>query len=366
MKRYLFIDRDGTLIREPADEQIDSLDKLEFMPGVFTWLGRIAAELDYGLVLVSNQDGLGTASFPEENFWPAHTLMLRALQSQGIAFEAEHIDRSFAHEGLPSRKPGTAMLEGYRAEGIDLGGSWVIGDRWTDVLLGRNLGSGAILLGQAPEGEGLSEREYAVADWPAIYTLLRERERRAVHRRKTAETEVELVLQPLGRGRASIKTGLGFFDHMLDQLARHGGLDLELETRGDLHIDEHHTVEDTGIALGEAFALALADKRGLARYGFSLPMDESRARAELDFGGRAYLRFSAQFRRERVGELPTELVEHFFRSFCDAARCTLHLHVEGENDHHQIEALFKAFARAMRMALRRDPDGELPTTKGML
>jgi len=371
LKRILFIDRDGTLIREPADEQIDAFEKLELLPGVLRWLGRIAEELDYRLVLVSNQDGLGTESFPWPSFQPVHDLLMRLLESEGIRFEAQHIDRSFAHEGLDTRKPGLGMLGAYLDGSCDLAGSWVIGDRLTDLQLARNLGARALLLppaGQAAVNEALLEpTDAAVGGWAEIYERLRREERRVQHRRTTLETDVAVSLKLDGVGQCKAATGLGFLDHMLDQLARHGGLDLDIQARGDLHVDEHHTVEDVAITLGEAFSLALANKRGLARYGFSLPMDDARARADVDFGGRAYCSVAAVFKRERVGDLPTELVEHFFRSFADAARCTLHLEVTGDNDHHQIEALFKAFARAIRMAVAVDlRDSALPTTKGRL
>jgi len=371
LKRILFIDRDGTLIREPADEQIDAFEKLELLPGVLRWLGRIAEELDYRLVLVSNQDGLGTESFPWPSFQPVHDLLMRLLESEGIRFEAQHIDRSFAHEGLDTRKPGLGMLGAYLDGSCDLAGSWVIGDRLTDLQLARNLGARALLLppaGQAAVNEALLEpTDAAVGGWAEIYERLRREERRVQHRRTTLETDVAVSLKLDGVGQCKAATGLGFLDHMLDQLARHGGLDLDIQALGDLHVDEHHTVEDVAITLGEAFSLALANKRGLARYGFSLPMDDARARADVDFGGRAYCSVAAVFKRERVGDLPTELVEHFFRSFADAARCTLHLEVTGDNDHHQIEALFKAFARAIRMAVAVDlRDSALPTTKGRL
>ena len=367
MKRILFIDRDGTLIKEPEDQQIDSFQKLDWLPGVFRWLGRIATELDYQLVLVSNQDGLGTASFPESDFQPVHDLVIRTLAGEGIHFAAQHIDRSFAHELLDTRKPGIGMLRNYLDGSFDLAASWVIGDRMTDVQLARNLGAGAFLLETDPGVKVLGENELSVSNWEQIYLTLKYRERRIQHTRKTHETDTKLELQLNGNGRSAISTGLGFFDHMLDQLVRHGGLDLELEAKGDLQVDEHHTIEDVALALGEAFSMALGDKKGLARYGFSLPMDDSRARADIDFGGRAYCRFSAEFKRERVGDMPTELVSHFFRSFADAAHCTLYLEVQGDNDHHQIEALFKAFARAIRHAVRVDfSDQLLPTTKGTL
>ncbi|MBI1192065.1 MAG: bifunctional histidinol-phosphatase/imidazoleglycerol-phosphate dehydratase HisB [Bacteroidetes bacterium] len=370
-QRILFIDRDGTLIREPEDEQIDSFAKLELLPGVVRWLGRIADELDYRLVLVSNQDGLGTEAFPLSDFEPVHGFLMRLLKAEGIRFEAQHIDRSFERDGLDTRKPGLGMLRGYLDGSFDLANSWVIGDRYTDLVLARNLGARVFLLepaGSAALAAGtLLEGDHAVAHWSSIYECLRREERRVQHRRTTLETDVSVGLKLDGAGQCRVSTGLGFLDHMLDQLARHGGLDLEVDARGDLHVDEHHTIEDVAITLGEAFHAALGNKRGLARYGFSLPMDDARARADIDFGGRAYCQFTADFRRERVGDMPTELVSHFFRSFSDAARCTLHLEVTGENDHHQIEALFKAFARAIRQAVAVDlQDQAIPTTKGLL
>ncbi len=370
-KRILFIDRDGTLIREPQDEQIDSFAKLELLPGAVRWLGRIADELDYRLVLVSNQDGLGTASFPLSDFEPVHEFLMRLLAAEGIRFDAQHIDRSFERDGLDTRKPGLGMLGAYLDGQSDLANSWVIGDRLTDLTLARNLGARAFLLepaGSAAVAAGnLHERDHAVAGWEEIYQWLRREERRVQHRRTTLETDVTVELKLDGVGQSKVATGLGFLDHMLDQLARHGGLDLEIDARGDLHVDEHHTIEDVAITLGEAFHAALGNKRGLARYGFSLPMDDARARADIDFGGRAFCQVAAVFHREKVGDLPTELVSHFFRSFSDGARCTLHLEVTGQNDHHQIEALFKAFARAIRQAVAVDlHDQAIPTTKGML
>lgn len=369
MKKLLFIDRDGTIIVEPQpDQQVDSLEKLEFLPGAITALARIARETDFELVLVTNQDGLGTASFPENTFWPAQEKMLKTLENEGVRFRTVHIDRSFAHEGLPTRKPGTAMLTGYLDGSFDLAQSYVIGDRITDVQLAKNLGAKAIFIQNLDSPAGFEHEIVLVAShWEQIAEFLRRPPRRVVHRRSTRETDIQIELHLDGSGQSEIRTGLGFFDHMLDQLVRHGGLDLRLHAQGDLHVDEHHTVEDTALALGEALALALGDKRGLARYGFVLPMDDALAQVAVDLGGRPWLVWKAEFRRERIGDVPTELFFHFFKSFSDAARCNLNIQCEGDNEHHKIEAIFKAFARALRMALLRDPDrNELPTTKGLL
>lgn len=378
-RKLLFIDRDGTLIREaPPTYQIDSLEKLRFYPEVFTWLGRIARELDYEFVMVSNQDGLGTPSYSESSFELVQQIVLRSLEAEGIAFTAIHIDRSFAAENLPTRKPGTGMLQSYlNNPDYDLAGSFVIGDRITDVKLARNLGCRAIWLNNEPE-LGAAEIQEAAGNlrdavalettrWKDIYAFLRLGQREITHERHTHETQIRLRLNLDGQGRSEIQTGLHFFNHMLEQLSRHSGMDLELEARGDLHIDEHHTIEDTAITLGEALAKALGDKRGLQRYGFALPMDDCLARVAIDFGGRAWLVWEAEFRREKIGDMPTEMFYHFFKSFSDAARCNLHIRVEGENEHHKIESIFKALARAIRMAVKRDPDQEqLPSTKGIL
>jgi imidazoleglycerol-phosphate dehydratase/histidinol-phosphatase len=389
MKKILFIDRDGTIIFEPQpDQQVDSLEKLTFIPGAITRLAAIARELDYTLVMVTNQDGLGTPAFPEATFWPAQDKMMQTLENEGVLFHAVHIDRTFPHEQSPNRKPGIGMLTGYFDGTWDLAHSYVIGDRLTDVQLAKNLGARAILLrnesGQAavatlasqmpeestrqynPEGYE-QDIDLVASDWEAIYQLLKLPLRQVNHRRTTKETDIDIRLNLDGSGHSDIHTGLGFFDHMLDQLARHSGVDLALEARGDLHIDEHHTIEDTALALGEAFAQALGDKRGIERYGFCLPMDDVLAQVAIDFGGRPWLVWEADFRREKIGEMPTEMFLHFFKSFSDAARCNLNIQAEGQNEHHKIEAIFKAFAKSIKMAVRRDPKNDgLPSTKGVL
>jgi imidazoleglycerol-phosphate dehydratase/histidinol-phosphatase len=379
MKRILFIDRDGTLIKEtPPSYQIDNFDKLEFYPGMFEYMGRIAREMDYELLMVTNQDGLGTASFPEGTFWPVQNFVLKSLEGEGVRFAGVFIDRSFPKDNAPTRKPGTGMLtEFIDNEQYDLVNSFVIGDRITDVQLARNLGCKAIwlnndpALGGAEISDSRRELEDSIAletpEWSRIYEFLKLGLRHVVHERNTNETQIKIDLMIDGKGKSAIVTGLGFFDHMLEQIARHGKMDLTIRVNGDLHIDEHHTIEDTGIALGEAFALALADKRGMERYGFALPMDEAEAKVLIDFGGRNWIVWNAEFRREMVGEMPTEMFFHFFKSFSDAARCNLNIECRGENEHHKIEAIFKAFAKAIRMAVKRDPmSNYLPSTKGVL
>jgi imidazoleglycerol-phosphate dehydratase / histidinol-phosphatase len=379
MKRILFIDRDGTLIKEsPPSYQIDAFDKLEFYPNMFEYMGRIAREMDYELLMVTNQDGLGTASFPEDTFWPVQHFVMKALEGEGIRFTGVFIDRSFPEDKAPTRKPGTGMLTKYiDNEEYDLVNSFVIGDRITDVQLAKNLGCKAIwlnndpALGGAEISDSRRELEESIAletpDWARIYEFLKLGLRKVVHERNTNETQIKIDLNVDGKGKAAIVTGLGFFDHMLEQIARHGKMDLTIRVNGDLHIDEHHTIEDTGIALGEAFALALADKRGMERYGFALPMDEADAKVLIDFGGRSWIVWNAEFRREMIGEMPTEMFFHFFKSFSDAARCNLNIECRGENEHHKIEAIFKAFAKAIRMAVKRDPlSNYLPSTKGVL
>ncbi|WP_207493979.1 bifunctional histidinol-phosphatase/imidazoleglycerol-phosphate dehydratase HisB [Aridibaculum aurantiacum] len=379
MKRVLFIDRDGTIINEaPPTYQIDDFSKLEFYPYMFTYLTKIAAELDYELVMVSNQDGLGTDAFPESTFTPVHDFIMKALENEGIHFSAVHIDRSFPHEGLDTRKPSIGMLKDYLdKEKYDLENSYVIGDRITDVQLAKNLACKAIWLNNDPSlgGGEIADAVEALrevvametTEWKAIYEFLKQGLRVVEHERYTHETKISIKLNLDGTGKADIATGLGFFDHMLDQIARHGKLDMTVHAKGDLHIDEHHTIEDTGIALGEAFAKALADKRGMERYGFALPMDEAEAKVLVDFGGRNWLVWNAEFKREKIGEMPTEMFFHFFKSFSDAAKCNLNIECKGDNEHHKIEAIFKAFAKAIRMAVKRDPfSNHLPTTKGLL
>jgi imidazoleglycerol-phosphate dehydratase / histidinol-phosphatase len=379
LKRILFIDRDGTLINEaPPTYQLDSFDKLTFYPNMFEYMGRIARELDYELVMVTNQDGLGTDAFPEDTFWPLQNLVMKSLEGEGIRFSAVHIDRSFPKDNAPTRKPGTGMLTQYlNNPAYDIANSYVIGDRITDVQLAKNLGCKAIWLNLDPN-LGAGEIKDQVAElrpvialettlWSAIYEYLKLGLRRVVHERNTNETQIKIELNVDGSGKAAIYTGLGFFDHMLDQIARHGKMDLTVRANGDLDIDEHHTIEDTGIALGEAFGQALADKRGMERYGFALPMDEADAKVLIDFGGRNWIVWNAEFKRERIGEMPTEMFFHFFKSFSDAARCNLNIECHGDNEHHKIEAIFKAFAKAIRMAVKRDPlSNYLPSTKGVL
>jgi imidazoleglycerol-phosphate dehydratase/histidinol-phosphatase len=379
MKRILFIDRDGTLIKEaPPTYQIDSFDKLEFYPNIFEYMGKIARELDYELVMVTNQDGLGTPAFPEDTFWPVQNFVMKCLRNEGIHFSEVHIDKSFPADKTPTRKPATGMLTEYLDnEEYDIENSFVIGDRITDVQLAKNLGCLAIWLNNDPElgdGEVNNSRQelnevvaLETSQWSKIYEFLKLGLRRVIHERNTNETQIKIELNVDGSGKANIVTGLGFFDHMLEQIARHGKMNLTIRVNGDLHIDEHHTIEDTGIALGEAFAKALADKRGMERYGFALPMDEAEAKVLIDFGGRNWIVWNAEFKREKIGEVPTEMFFHFFKSFSDAARCNLNIECRGDNEHHKIEAIFKAFAKAIRMAVKRDPlSNYLPSTKGVL
>ena len=365
MKKVLFIDRDGTLIVEPPDQQIDSLEKLEFVPGVITWLRRIAESSDYELIMVTNQDGLGTSSFPEDTFWPAQNKMLSILKNEGIHFEQIHIDKSLPTENKPTRKPGIAMLTEYISSAYDLKNSYVIGDRETDMELARNLGSKGMLLSKTLSTT--IENCHAVSTWKEIYDLLIRAPRVSKVERKTNETQISIQLNLDGDGKAKIRTGLGFFDHMLEQVAKHGQLDLEVNAKGDLHIDEHHLIEDTGLALGTAISNALGNKMGLARYGFCLPMDDCLAQVALDFGGRPWLEWSVDFKREKIGEMPTEMFFHFFKSFSDTSKCNLNIKAEGDNEHHKAEAIFKAFAKAIKMAKARDfENSKLPTTKGTL
>jgi imidazoleglycerol-phosphate dehydratase/histidinol-phosphatase len=376
-KKLLFIDRDGTLIMEPADEQIDSFEKLAFYPGVFAWLGKIARELDYLLLMVTNQDGLGTKSFPEHTFWPVQEFIVQAFKNEGIDFEEVCIDRTFPAENAPTRKPGTALLTKYMEDGYDLQASYVIGDRLTDMELAKNLGAKGIFMNNqtqlgTSEITASSESLQAViayegTDWKSIYEFLKLETRISEVKRKTNETDITISLNLDGTGKSEIKTGLAFFDHMLDQLSRHGQMDLTVQVKGDLEVDEHHTIEDTAIALGETFHKALASKLGMERYGFCLPMDDCLAQVAIDFGGRSWLVWDAEFRRERVGDMPTEMFLHFFKSFADSAKANINIKAEGTNEHHKIEAIFKAFAKAIKMAVKRDTEKMvLPSTKGVL
>lgn len=380
MKKILFIDRDGVLIKEaPPTYQLDAFGKLEFYPDMFCYLRKIATELDYELVMVSNQDGLGTASFPEDTFYPVHNFVLSSLANEGIHFSEVNIDRTFAKDNAATRKPGTGMLTKYlNSPDYDLGNSFVIGDRITDMQLAKNLGCKGLWLNNDPylgAGEISAtmedlRKEVIVLEsprWKDIYTYLKLPRRKIIHERNTNETKIKIEVNLDGTGKANIKTGIAFFDHMLDQLARHGNMDLNIECRGDLQIDEHHSIEDTGIALGEAIAKALGDKRGIDRYGFLLPMDDCLAQVAIDFGGRSWIVWDAEFKREKIGEMPTEMFFHFFKSFSDAAKCNLNIKAEGDNEHHKIESIFKAFAKAIKMAVKKDiNNNSLPSTKGVL
>lgn len=378
-KKVLFIDRDGTIIKEaPPTYQLDAFAKLEFYPKVFEYLTKIVKEFDYELVMVTNQDGLGTEAFPEDSFWPIQHFVLSALENEGIVFSEIFIDRTFPHENKPTRKPGTGMLEDYlNTEKYDLKNSFVIGDRLTDVQLAKNLGCRAFWLNNH---DGLGNDELTVTEnafkeiialetqkWEDIYNFLKQPPRKITHSRNTNETKIEVAINLDGNGIADNKTGLGFFDHMLDQVAKHSGIDLKIHCEGDLHIDEHHTIEDVSLAFGEAVLAALGDKRGIERYGYLLPMDDCLAQVAIDFGGRSWLVWEVEFKREKIGEMPTEMFYHFFKSFSDASKSNLNIKAEGTNEHHKIEAIFKAFAKAIKMAIRRDPlNNSLPTTKGLL
>jgi imidazoleglycerol-phosphate dehydratase/histidinol-phosphatase len=375
MKKVLFIDRDGTLALEPKDYQLDAFEKLIFYPQVFTFLGKIAKELDYSLVMVTNQDGLGTDSFPENTFWPVHELLLKSFEQEGIVFEEVLIDRSFPEDNSPNRKPKTGLLTSYiEDKQYDLNHSYVIGDRLTDMELAKNLGAKGIFiandetLGAEEASEGLTDSiALKTTTWEAIYKLLKLEQRITVKKRTTHETDISLSLNLDGSGKSEISTGIVFFDHMLDQLARHGGMDISLQVKGDLEVDEHHTIEDTAIVLGEAFAAALGDKLGIERYGFCLPMDDCLAQVAIDFGGRNWLVWEAAFHREMIGKMPTEMFLHFFKSFSDGAKANINIKAEGDNEHHKIEAIFKAFAKAIKVAVKRDPEKMiLPSTKGSL
>ena len=375
MKKVLFIDRDGTLAMEPKDFQLDSLDKLIFYPEVFTYLGRIARELDYELVMITNQDGLGTNSFPEDTFWPTHNFLLKSFKNEGVIFENILIDKSFPEEKAPTRKPQIGLLTEYmNSENYDLHNSFVIGDRVTDMELASNLGAKGLFLcnndrlGEEESGQYPSEViALKTTKWKEIYSFLKLEQRIVTQRRITKETRINMKLNLDGSGISHIDSGIVFFDHMLDQLARHGGIDLELIVKGDLEVDEHHTIEDTAIVLGEGFAAALGDKLGIERYGFCLPMDDCLAQVSIDFGGRNWLVWKAEFKREMIGKMPTEMFMHFFKSFSDAAKANLNIKAEGINEHHKIEAIFKAFAKAIKSAIKRDSDKMiLPSTKGSL
>lgn len=365
MKKVLFIDRDGTIIVEPLeDQQVDSLEKLEFLPGAISNLRKIVEQLDYELVMVTNQDGLGTDSFPEDTFWPAHNKMLKTLEGEGVVFDEIVIDRTFADENAPTRKPGTALLTKYLEGEYDMADSYVFGDRVSDIQLAENLGAKAVYLANdANERAALT-----TMSWDEIFDFLQMPPRQVEVNRVTKETDISIALNLDGTGNCSNNTGLGFFDHMLDQLGKHSGADLTVKVKGDLHIDEHHTIEDTALALGEAYGKAIGDKKGINRYGFLLPMDEALAQVAIDFSGRPWLVWEAGFKREKVGDMPTEMFMHFFKSFSDAAKCNLNVKVEGDNEHHKIESIFKAFAKAIKMAVKRNPDelGLLPSTKGTL
>ena len=377
MKKVLFIDRDGTLAKEPEDEQLDAFEKLEFLPGVFTSLGKIARELNYELVMVTNQDGLGTASFPEETFWPVQHFIMNSFRNEGVKFNNVFIDRSFPEQNLPTRKPGTALLSSYIDGNYDLKNSFVIGDRLTDIELAFNLGAQGILINYFPEAHSgkTTQHDKAVEsnirlkaeNWQEIYDFLSKEERKASIVRHTSETDINIELNLEGQGVSEIQTGLHFFDHMLDQLSRHGGLDLKISCIGDLEVDEHHTIEDVGLALGEAFRVAIGKKIGMERYGFQLPMDDCLASVSLDFSGRPWLVWEVRFLREFIGDVPTEMFYHFFKSFSDKSGCNINISAEGQNEHHKIEAVFKAFARAIKMAVKKDfQSDQLPSTKGTL
>lgn len=377
-KKVLFIDRDGTIVKEPNDYQLDSFEKLEFCPQVFYYLNKISAEMDFELVMVTNQDGLGTSSFPENTFWPVQNFIIETLKSENIIFDEICIDRTFPEEKAVTRKPSTGMLTRYiNNDEYDLANSFVIGDRLTDVELAKNLGSKAIFINGDPtlaiSEVSMSEDDFnkitvlKTSNWSEIYTFLKLKNRTATITRKTNETDIKILLNLDGTGKSDIQTGLAFFDHMLDQIARHGQFDLTIKVNGDLEVDEHHTIEDTAIALGEAFANALGDKLGIERYGFCLPMDDCLARVAIDFGGRNWMVWDAKFKREKIGEMPTEMFFHFFKSFTDGAKANLNIKVKGENEHHKIESVFKAFAKAMKAAVKRDQEKMiLPSTKGML
>lgn len=375
MKKVLFIDRDGTLALEPADYQLDALEKLVFYPEVFTYLGKIVREMDYELVMVTNQDGLGTESFPEDSFWPTHNFILKSFENEGVIFDNILIDKSFPADNAPTRKPRTGLLTQYLdSEQYDLANSFVIGDRLTDMELAKNIGAKGLFIANDEAlgaGEAAKDLEAAIAlkttQWKEIYSFLKLEQRIVTQKRTTHETDISLTLNLDGSGKSTIDTGIAFFDHMLDQIALHGNMDLDLKVKGDLAVDEHHTIEDTAIVLGEAFAAALGNKLGIERYGFCLPMDDCLAQVAIDFGGRNWLVWETEFKREMIGQMPTEMFMHFFKSFTDGAKANLNIKAEGTNEHHKIEAIFKAFAKAIKVAVKRDPEKMiLPSTKGSL
>ena len=376
MKKVLFIDRDGTLTVEPNDFQLDTFNKLVFYPGVFQYLGNISRDLDYELIMVTNQDGLGTENFPESDFWPTQKFLIKTFKNEGIIFKEVFIDRTFPEDNAPTRKPGTALLESYiNNTNYDLKNSFVIGDRLTDMQLAKNLGCKGVFIDNNPAlgAEEVSDKDLdstivlKTKSWEFIYRHLLMRDRAVSFERKTSETVVYIELNLDGRGESKVETGLAFFDHMLDQFSKHGGIDLSLKTVGDLDVDEHHTIEDTAIALGEAISVALGDKKGIERYGFTLPMDDSLAEVSIDFGGRSWLVWEADFRREMIGKMPTEMFYHFFKSFADSAKANLNIRAKGDNEHHKIEAIFKAFAKSIKMAIKKDVEKMiLPSTKGTL
>lgn len=362
MKKVLFIDRDGTIIEEPEDEQVDSLEKFRFVPGSITGLARIARETDYELVLVTNQDGLGTKSFPEDTFWPSHNKMISILEGEGVKFTEVFIDRTFPHDNAPTRKPGTAMLVRYLAQGVDLDSSYVIGDRITDIEFAKNLGCKSIYFSTKPDDKA----DFCTRNWGEICNHLKSKPRIASVERKTKETDIKLTINLDGSGKSNISTGIGFFDHMLDQITRHGNFDLSINAVGDTNVDNHHVIEDIALCLGEAFNKAAGSRKGIERYSFVLPMDDCLAQVALDMGGRPWLVWEAEFRSTVIGEMPTEMFYHFFKSFSDTARCNLNIVAKGSNEHHKIEAVFKAFARALKAALKQNGEFSMPSTKGKL
>ena len=376
MKKVLFIDRDGTLTVEPNDFQLDTFNKLVFYPGVFQYLGNISRDLDYELIMVTNQDGLGTENFPESDFWPTQKFLIKTFKNEGIIFKEVFIDRTFPEDNALTRKPGTALLESYiNNTNYDLKNSFVIGDRLTDMQLAKNLGCKGVFIDNNPAlgAEEVSDKDLdstivlKTKSWEFIYRHLLMRDRAVSFERKTSETVVYIEINLDGVGESKVETGLAFFDHMLDQFSKHGGIDLSLKTVGDLDVDEHHTIEDTAIALGEAISVALGDKKGIERYGFTLPMDDSLAEVSIDFGGRSWLVWEADFRREMIGKMPTEMFYHFFKSFADSAKANLNIRAKGDNEHHKIEAIFKAFAKSIKMAIKKDVEKMiLPSTKGTL